>query len=270
MRTAAILFDFSATLFDPTRVVDGTALAARARERGVPLDAAVAEPLVQRILRYAETDPGRRRRLRCDLSVEEHRAGWVATAAAVPGAAGGVAEAFHDCITDPGRWQPYPDTAATLAGLRAAGLRIGMVSNCGWDIRAAFRRAGLYGLVDAWALSCEHGRAKPDPELFRIACAALDTVPAEALMVGDDPRTDTGALAAGMPVHLLPPAPPFPAPRGLDLIRQLGGPDLAGRVLRDEEPIHHAPTTERTPGHRLQPGSGRLRTDPGRDGRPAR
>lgn len=244
MRPAAVLFDFSATLFDPARVVAGDALARYARRRGVPLDAGAARSLAERILAHADSAGGRRARRGCDLSAEAHRAGWLATATAVPGVGRDLAEAFHDCITDPARWQPYPDTEATLTALRAGGVRIGIVSNCGWDIRSAFRRSGLYGLVDAWVLSCEHGRAKPDPELFRLACSSLGVPAAAALMVGDDVGADTGGLAVGMPVHLLPPAAPYPAPRGLDLIRGLVVPHLSGRGALDEEEAdrHAGPT----------------------------
>src|SRR5690606_23657003 len=118
------------------------------------------------------------------------------------------------------------------------GVRIGILSNCGWDLRPAFHRAGLSEFVDSWTLSFEHGRQKPDPELFRIACAALGVCPEETLMVGDDASTDTGALAVGMPVFLLPPAPPFPAPRGLGLIPQL----FASGVVPS-----HVPHDERKP-----------------------
>ncbi|HET8660827.1 MAG TPA: HAD family hydrolase [Micromonosporaceae bacterium] len=267
MSPTAVLFDFSATLFDPARVVDGAGLAAQARRRGSRLDAGTAQRLADRILAHAESDRGRRTRQRCDLSADEHRQGWVATVTEVPGVTIEIAEAFHDCITDPARWHPYPDTAATLAALRAAGARVGVVSNCGWDLRAAFRRAGLDRFVDTWTLSCEHGRQKPDPELFRMACAALGVRPGEALMVGDDPGADGGALAAGIPVLLLPPAPPFPAARGLGLVQQ-----LVSRVPHDEgEPIRHdTPTADGTAGHRVEPGSGRLRADREGHHRPAR
>jgi FMN phosphatase YigB (HAD superfamily) len=220
----AVLFDFSATLFDPARVVDGAALADQAGRAGVPLDRNVANEMAARILAHADTEAAKRTRVRCDLSAAEHRLGWLATATGVPGVTPMLAEAFHCCITRPDRWLPYPDTGAVLNGLKAAGVRVGVVSNCGWDIRAAFRGAGLHHLIDGWVLSFEHGVAKPDPEPFRLACAALGVPPARALMVGDDPDTDTGALAVGMPVHLLPPAPPYPSPRGLGTIRHLAGP----------------------------------------------
>lgn len=257
MSPAAVFFEFSSTLFDPKRVVDGPGLAAQARRRGSRLDPETAQRLADAILAHAETDRARRVLQRCALSTREHRQGWIATAVGVPGVTLEIAEAFHDCLTDPTRWHPYPDTADTLVTLHQSGVRIGVVSNCGWDLRAAFRHAGLYRFVDSWTLSYEYGRQKPDPQLFRIACAQLGVRPHEALMVGDDPSTDTGAVAIGMPVLLLPPAHAYPAPRGLGLIRYLPDPHLPGRIPYDEkEPIRSAtPTAELSNGRHRQPES---------------
>ncbi len=49
MIPAAALFDLSATLFDPLRVVDGVALAYRAERRGCRVSPAEADVLVRRI-----------------------------------------------------------------------------------------------------------------------------------------------------------------------------------------------------------------------------
>ncbi|MFG1885558.1 HAD family hydrolase [Micromonospora sp. NPDC049102] len=215
MTIETVLFDFSGTLFDPARVVDGPAFAACAKRRGRELAESRAHTLGHRILEYGESPAGLRERVRCDLSAAEHRAGWVATAVLVPGVDPVLAEAFHDCITDPARWRPYQDTGPVLRALRDDGVRVGVVSNCGWDLRGSFERAGLADLVDAYALSFEHGCAKPGPELFRVALDALAADPARTVMVGDDARTDSGALSVGIAVRLLPAAPSHPAPRGL-------------------------------------------------------
>ena len=46
---------------------------------------------------------------------------------------------------------------------------------------------------------------KPDPQIFAIACASLGLSADEVLMVGDDPRSDGGAVMAGVRTLLLPP-----------------------------------------------------------------
>ena len=87
------------------------------------------------------------------------------------------------------------------------------MSNIAFDLRPLFAAHGLGDLIDTYALSFEHGRTKPAPELFAAACAALGVTPQETLMVGDDPVTDGGAAAAGCQVHVLP-AANGPGPRG--------------------------------------------------------
>ncbi len=83
---------------------------------------------------------------------------------------------------------------------------IGLLSNTGWDLRPTLEHHGLGCAVSAVILSCEVGLEKPDPRIFRLACAALGTSPGSTLMVGDNPDTDGGAARAGMPALLLPPA----------------------------------------------------------------
>ncbi|MGH3911917.1 MAG: HAD-IA family hydrolase [Pseudonocardiaceae bacterium] len=99
-------------------------------------------------------------------------------------------------LIDPDAWRPYPDTAAALHAARAAGLRVGVVSNIAWDIRPVFAAHGLAGHVDATVLSFEVGAAKPDPRIFRTACDRLGVPPEHTVMIGDDPREDGGICSA--------------------------------------------------------------------------
>jgi putative hydrolase of the HAD superfamily len=214
-RYQAVLFDFSRTLFDPDRVVDGPALQAAAQRRGASISASAATVVCAGILGYADSAAGRALLAGCDTSADRHRGQWLAVAGAVPGSGAPAAEAFYDCLVDPARWLPYADTVPTLRALQAAGTRIAVVSNTGWDLRATFAHHGLAGLVDGYVLSYEEGCEKPDPRLFRAACDQLGVAPAQSLMVGDDPRTDSGALAVGMNVLLLCAPQPGSPVRGL-------------------------------------------------------
>ncbi|SEB83550.1 Haloacid dehalogenase superfamily, subfamily IA, variant 2 with 3rd motif like haloacid dehalogenase/haloacid dehalogenase superfamily, subfamily IA, variant 3 with third motif having DD or ED/haloacid dehalogenase superfamily, subfamily IA, variant 1 with third motif having Dx(3-4)D or Dx(3-4)E [Streptomyces sp. TLI_105] len=81
------------------------------------------------------------------------------------------------------------------------------MSNIGWDLRPVFRAHGLDTLVDGYVLSYEVGARKPDPAIFRAACALLGLPPAEVLMVGDSRPADGGARALGCPVHFVDPLP---------------------------------------------------------------
>lgn len=95
-----------------------------------------------------------------------------------------------------------PESAlAVLAALRAAGLRLAIVSNCTFDSAAALRSTPLAAAIDALALSCEVHHGKPEPEIYRYALDALDVKPADAVYVGDGADGELeGAATLGMRV----------------------------------------------------------------------
>src|SRR6476646_4576460 len=105
-----------------------------------------------------------------------------------------------------------PDSHETLARLRRAGLRLGVVSNSDGRVEEALTAAGLRPYFDVVVDSALAGVEKPDPAIFRPALEALDVSAEEALYVGDLYEVDVlGANAAGMPaVLLVPPAAPRP------------------------------------------------------------
>ncbi|KUL38203.1 hydrolase [Streptomyces sp. NRRL F-4489] len=123
----------------------------------------------------------------------------------------GAARSLHDILYDrhmaPEAWIPYPDAAEVLTALHRHGLRTGVLSNIGWDLRPVLRAHGLDHHLSACVLSYEHGMTKPDPRLFALACEELGAAPERVLMVGDDRRADGGATAIGcayFPVEHLP------------------------------------------------------------------
>lgn len=101
------------------------------------------------------------------------------------------------------RWpsvQSYPATLPTLRALRERGFRLGLVSDCTHLMgRPIPERLGLLPLLDAVALSCEVGHAKPSPVIYRTATEALGVLPEECLYVGDGGSDElNGARALGM------------------------------------------------------------------------
>ncbi|WUH95012.1 HAD-IA family hydrolase [Streptomyces sp. NBC_00433] len=159
---------------------------------------------------------------RRDLSAELHRRAYTAQSRS-----SGLPWDIHDVLYDrhmaPTAWQPYPDAAEVLAALRARGVPVAVVSNIGWDLRPVFAAHGLADLVDAFVLSYEVGRQKPDPAIFSAACAELGLPPRETLMVGDDRRADGGAAALGCPVHFVDHLPADRRPDGLRGVLDLLG-----------------------------------------------
>jgi putative hydrolase of the HAD superfamily len=98
----------------------------------------------------------------------------------------------------------HEHTHDALARLRAAGLRLGIVSNSDGRVDQALSAAGLREYFDVVIDSSVFGTEKPDPAIFRAALEALDVAPGEALYVGDLYDVDVvGARAAGMEAVLL-------------------------------------------------------------------
>jgi HAD superfamily hydrolase (TIGR01509 family) len=142
-----------------------------------------------------------------DLYEYAHRAAFTGTAGTVVGDVDGFADALYERLLRPDGWVPYADAAPTVAALVDAGVRVGVLSNIGFDIRPHLRAFGLDALLDACTLSYECGRVKPDPAIFQAACRSLGTDPANVLVVGDTPA-DAAAVAVGCAAYVVPAAPP--------------------------------------------------------------
>jgi putative hydrolase of the HAD superfamily len=96
-------------------------------------------------------------------------------------------------------WEAYPDVEPMLDAVRAQGVRIGVVSDWGSNLRGILAGLGLDRHLDFVLPSGAVGVAKPNPALFRMALEAVDVSASEAVMVGDSYRADVrGAWSAGM------------------------------------------------------------------------
>jgi putative hydrolase of the HAD superfamily len=104
-------------------------------------------------------------------------------------------------------WDPHtltdPEAGELLRQLRAADLRIGVLSNTMWPRSRhehIFGRDGVLPLIDGAVYSSEIDWAKPHPEAFRAVMAAIGvTDPRSCVFVGDRPFDDIhGAKHVGM------------------------------------------------------------------------
>ena len=120
----------------------------------------------------------------------------------------GLGEAINANMHAPDAWVPYPRAAATLHSLHQHGMAVGIVSNTGWDVRTVFAEHAMADAVTTYTLSFEAGFVKPDHRIFEAACESLGLGPEQVVMVGDDPRADSGAVRAGIRTLLLPTRPP--------------------------------------------------------------
>lgn len=92
-----------------------------------------------------------------------------------------------------------PGTLETLEALRAAGLKVGMVTSKG--IAVAGRGLDLFGLrpyFDVLVTFEDSTRHKPHPDPLFVACERLGIKPAESVYVGDARWDIEAARAAGM------------------------------------------------------------------------
>ncbi|WP_020522165.1 HAD family hydrolase [Catelliglobosispora koreensis] len=223
----AVLFDFHGTL---AMTIDPVAwVTAAAADCGVTLDRGKATVLADR-LATAGGLPGVDKPARIppplaeswanrDLYEDAHRHAFTGLAATVPCDIPGLASAIYERVLKADGWQVYPDALPTLTALYAAGVKIGIVSNIGFDIRPLLDEWGLSPLCDAIVLSYETGYIKPDAKIFLKACAALKADPAQTMMVGDT-QADAGAIDAGCTALIVSRAPAG-QPNGLSRVYHL-------------------------------------------------
>ncbi|MGH2972880.1 MAG: HAD family hydrolase [Gaiellaceae bacterium] len=134
---------------------------------------------------------------------------WFAFTERIVRGMGGTGPASYECAVEITRgWERhdnfelYEDVVPVLAQLRAAELRIGLVSNSARDVHAFALHHGLD--IDAGITSFHHGKTKPHASIFRAVLELLEVAPEDAAMVGDTVEDDIeGARAAGIQAVLL-------------------------------------------------------------------
>ena len=112
-------------------------------------------------------------------------------------------EQVYAHFAEPGVWAAYPDVVAGLASLRANGYRFGVVSNFDLRLRRVLADLDLSEFFEHVVISSEVGVDKPDPRIFQHALDRFGVAAENVLHVGDDPRKDWGAEAAGLRVFRL-------------------------------------------------------------------
>ena len=123
------------------------------------------------------------------------------------------------------RFTAYPEVPEALRALRAAGLRLVVVSNWDVSLHEALATTGLAPLVDGALSSAEAGAAKPDPAIFAraLAIAGPDLSAADAVHVGDEAVDLDGARAAGIAPVLVDRRGTATAPPGVPVVADLSG-----------------------------------------------
>jgi putative hydrolase of the HAD superfamily len=122
---------------------------------------------------------------------------------------GGPGQIASECATEieqgwevSENFELFEDALPVLDELRAARLRLGLVSNGIRDLREFVVHHKLD--VDAVVGSRAHGYVKPHPTIFQAALQQLGVEPADAAMVGDSLEEDVeGARSLGMRAILI-------------------------------------------------------------------
>jgi putative hydrolase of the HAD superfamily len=104
-------------------------------------------------------------------------------------------------------WSLVPQgLVPALAGARATGVRVAVISNSEGMLEKLFEQLGILDALDLVVDSGIVGVEKPDPRIFRFALDRFGVPPERALHLGDNFSTDVlGARAAGVRVALVDP-----------------------------------------------------------------
>lgn len=96
--------------------------------------------------------------------------------------------------------QKIPQTNVdALKRMRAAGLRLGLISNADKMEVAAWSDCALCGLFDVELFSCDVGLVKPDPAIYRKCLEGLALPASDCLFVGDGGSNELiGAKEVGL------------------------------------------------------------------------
>ena len=198
-RLRAVLFDVDFTIAKPGPTLGPDGYRAAGKRYGLRLDSARYDAARIAAVEDLEHHP--------ELDHDEEI--WVRFTEDIVRGMGGEGPAVADVALEIVRgWEHarnfelYEDALPVLAGLRAHGLRLGLVSNTSRDLDAFIRHFELD--VDAWLSSGTHGKVKPSPTIFRAALELLEVEAGAAAMVGDSIGDDVeGARAVGMRAFLV-------------------------------------------------------------------
>jgi len=128
--------------------------------------------------------------------------GWRAYWAAVVADATGcddeaLLDELYDHFARASAWTLAEGAQACCERVRAAGLRVVVVSNFDVRLRPLLRDLGVERWIDAAVVSAEEGVEKPDPEILRRAAAKLGVEPTQLVHVGDEQDDEDCARRAG-------------------------------------------------------------------------
>jgi putative hydrolase of the HAD superfamily len=116
----------------------------------------------------------------------------------------GLIDTVYGEFTDMANYALFDDVVPALERLRAAGLRLGVVSNYEEWLERLLERLEVLSFFDVRVISGVEGIEKPDPRIFRLGMERAGVTPERSVYVGDNPALDVDpALAIGMHAVLI-------------------------------------------------------------------
>jgi len=202
----AVVFDLDYTLLRPSDQFEAAGYVRTGARFGLELDPA-RWPQAERAAYKAVAA----RRAQTGLGHADHLLRGIAQsiiAGLGGGPAGAVALTARAIITawsDAENFGLYDDVLPCLEALRAAGVRMALLSNAlGHGVEEIVAHFALDDYMAAAVSSFETGAVKPAPRMFSTLFGLLGISPSDAVMVGDSVEDDVdGALACGCPAILL-------------------------------------------------------------------
>lgn len=201
MQISAVVFDWGGTLshYADIELIDMWKLAAThlSRETGRDENELVAQLLAAELRYWDGVKSSQRTGTLLEILANESRAlGLDVTEAVVSEAAQRHLDAWTPHI------RHHADAVPALGALRAAGLKLGLLSNTHWPEayhEHFLERDGLLGLLDERAYTSNMSHSKPHRAAFLHVLDRLGVPPERAIMVGDRPIDDVwGAQQLGM------------------------------------------------------------------------
>jgi putative hydrolase of the HAD superfamily len=113
--------------------------------------------------------------------------------------ADGLIDVVYREFTDVANYALFDDVVPVLEELRAAGARLGVISNFEEWLEWLLERLGVRPFFEVRVISGVEGLEKPDPAIFRLAASRAGVALERSAYVGDNPEFDVEpALRVGM------------------------------------------------------------------------
>lgn len=196
MKIEAVTFDAGDTLLQPLAFPPDAWFSQLCRLAGIALTSAAAMAGARARKQYEEAHRTSRENPMTEEWLRARDAAGL-RAAGVSGDVDPMVDRLRAATREmPRGWRLDPDAVAVLDALTRRGVRIGIVSNWGSELRDRLDRLGVGRYLAVVTDSQTAGWDKPDPRIYGRTCDALGVRPQDCVHVGDSLIDDVGMANA--------------------------------------------------------------------------